>query len=121
MLAGSDEGRECYNIAFPATSNPFAVGHRFTNMDKRLLSFLCCPLTHKGLSVANRELMGRVNAAIADGNIRNRDGQTLSDALGEALVTDDGRLLYPVPDGIPALLEGESILLDQLENGRPAA
>ena len=31
------------------------------------------------------------------------------------LVTDDGKLLYPVRDGIPVLLEGESLALEQLE------
>jgi uncharacterized protein YbaR (Trm112 family) len=30
-------------------------------------------------------------------------------------VTDDGKLLYPVRDGIPVLLEAEAIGLDQLE------
>jgi len=36
--------------------------------------------------------------------------------LKEALVTDDGKILYPVNDGIPVLLEGESVTLDQLES-----
>ena len=38
----------------------------------------------------------------------------LSETLDEALVTDDGKLLYPVSDGIPVLLESESIGLEQL-------
>jgi len=29
-------------------------------------------------------------------------------------MTDDAKLLYPVNDGIPVLLEGESIGLEQL-------
>ena len=83
-------------------------------MDKKLLSILCCPVTHKGLSLARPELLKSVNAAIGDGKLENRDGQLLSGTLGEALVTDDGKLLYPVNDGIPVLLEGESVALDQL-------
>jgi uncharacterized protein YbaR (Trm112 family) len=39
----------------------------------------------------------------------------LSAALDEALVTDDEKLAYPVANGIPVLLEGESISLDQVE------
>jgi len=39
----------------------------------------------------------------------------LEDSLREALVTDDGKLMYPVNDGIPVLLEGESVSLDQLK------
>ena len=84
-------------------------------MDKRLLGILCCPVTHKGLKAANRDLLSKVNAAIAGGSLENHDGQTLSIALREALVTDDDKILYPVNDGIPVLLEGESVTLDQLE------
>ena len=84
-------------------------------MDKKLLSILCCPITHKGLSLARRDVLESINKAISDGKLSNRDGATLEDSLGEALVTDDGKLLYPVNDGIPVLLEGESISLDQLK------
>ena len=83
-------------------------------MDKRLLSILCCPVSHKGLSIAGRDLLNDVNTAIGDGRLQNRDGATLSATLDEALVTDDGKTLYPVNDGIPVLLEGESVSLDQL-------
>jgi len=84
-------------------------------MEKRLLNILRCPVTHKALSVARRETLGRVNAAIADGRISNLDGLVVSEPLAEALVTDDDKLLYPVANGIPVLLEGESIRLAQLE------
>ena len=56
------------------------------------------------------------HTAITSGLLENRDGQTLSGALNEALVTDDGKILYPVNDGIPVLLEGESVTLDQLDS-----
>jgi uncharacterized protein len=84
-------------------------------MDKRLLSILCCPVTHKGLTVAKNDLLSRVNSAIAAGSLENRDGRMLSATLQEALITDDGKVLYPVNDGIPVLLEGESVALDQLD------
>ena len=83
-------------------------------MDKKLLNILCCPVSHKGLAPARADLMASVNEAIAAGRLANRDGATLDKALREALVTDDGKLLYPVDDGIPVLLEGESVSLDQL-------
>ena len=31
--------------------------------------------------------------------------------ISEALITNDEKVLYPIRDGIPVLLEGESILL----------
>lgn len=83
-------------------------------MDKRLLSILCCPLTHKGLSLLRADQLKRVNAAIAGGKLQNREGEALSEPLKEALVTDDGKLLYPVRDGIPVLLEGECVSMEQL-------
>ncbi len=83
-------------------------------MHKRLLSILRCPVTHKGLSLAKSATLKEVNAAIDSGNISNRDGQILVDALSEALVTDDGKVLYPIVNGIPVLLEGESVNMEQL-------
>ena len=84
-------------------------------MNKNLLSILCCPITHKGLSLARRDVLESINKAIGDGKLSNRDGTVLEDSLREALVTDDGKLMYPVNDGIPVLLEGESVSLDQLK------
>ena len=84
-------------------------------MDKKLLSILCCPVSHKGLSLARAELLKSLNTAISAGKVVNRDGATVSGELTEALVTDDGKTLYPVNDGIPVLLEGESMVLEQLD------
>ena len=83
-------------------------------MDKKLLNILCCPVSHKGLVPARADLLASVNAAIDAGRLTNHDGVTLDRTLKEALVTDDGKRLYPVDDGIPVLLEGESVSLDQL-------
>ena len=83
-------------------------------MDKRLLTILRCPVTHKGLNAAKRDLLARVNTAIESGAISNRDGTVLTEPLDEALVTDDEKLAYPVSNGIPVLLEGESISLEQV-------
>ena len=84
-------------------------------MDKRLLTILRCPVTHKGLAIARNDVLDRVNAAIVAGSLANRDGTVLSDPLDEALVTDDQKLIYPIANGIPVLLEGESISLDQVD------
>ena len=83
-------------------------------MDKRLLTILRCPVTHKGLSVLKKDKLEKVNAAIAAGTLETQEGVKLTEPLHEALVTDDGKRLYPVDDGIPVLLESESIYMEQL-------
>jgi uncharacterized protein YbaR (Trm112 family) len=82
-------------------------------MDKRLLTILRCPVTHKGLSVLKKDKLEKLNAAIAAGKVSTLDGVQLDHPLDEALITDDGKRLYPVSDGIPVLLEGESIQAEQ--------
>ena len=83
-------------------------------MDKRLLTILRCPVSHKGLLVLKKDKLARVNAAIDAGDLVNHEGSAIADALTEALITDDGKRIYPVNDGIPVLLEGESISMEQL-------
>jgi len=78
-------------------------------MDKKLLDIVCCPLTKLPLQLLDAERLGRLNAAIRSGTIQDRSEHQLADPLPEALVTGDGRLVYPVRDGIPILLEQESI------------
>lgn len=83
-------------------------------MDKRLLTILRCPVTNKGLSVLKKDKLEKVNAAIAAGKLETNEGVKLAEPLAQALVTDDGKRIYPVDDGIPVLLEGESIQMEQL-------
>lgn len=83
-------------------------------MDKKLLTILCCPVTRKGLVPARADLLASINAAIGAGKLSNREGTVLTETLPEALVTDDGKLMYPISDGIPVLLEGESVSLEGL-------
>jgi uncharacterized protein YbaR (Trm112 family) len=83
-------------------------------MDKRLLTILRCPVSHKGLSVLKKDKLARINAAINAGELVNHEGSTVAKAMTEALITDDGKRLYPVDDGIPVLLEDESISMEQL-------
>ena len=83
-------------------------------MDKRLLTILRCPVTHKGLSVLKKDKLEKINKAIDAGKIATHEGVRVDEPLVEALVTDDGKRVYPVNDGIPVLLEGESIHMEQI-------
>jgi uncharacterized protein YbaR (Trm112 family) len=83
-------------------------------MDKKLLDIICCPLTKMPLELLDSDRLGRLNGAIQAGRIKNHAADRLTDDLREALVTRDGRLVYPVRDSIPVLLEEESIDWNQM-------
>ncbi len=60
------------------------------------------------------ERLEQMNAAIAAGRVRNHRDQRLESSLTEALIRRDGRIVYPIIDGIPILLEEESIDWNQM-------
>jgi uncharacterized protein YbaR (Trm112 family) len=57
-----------------------------------LLALLCCPVTRQALRVAT-------------------DDELRALRLDAALVRDDGRIAYPIRDGIPVLIAEEGIAL----------
>ncbi len=83
-------------------------------MDKRLLTILRCPVSHKGLSLLTKDKLTKINAAIEAGELVNHEGSAVANPMLEALVTDDGKRVYSIDDGIPVLLEDESISMEQL-------
>ena len=81
------------------------------SVDPELLEILICPETRQPVRAATPEELARVNERIRSGELRNRGGDPVGTELGEALVREDGRVLYPVDDGIPVMLVEESIAL----------
>lgn len=79
-------------------------------MDKKLLDIICCPTTKLPLELLATDRLANLNAAIRAGEIKNQAATPLTDPLSEALVTRDGRHVYPIRDGIPILLEEECIV-----------
>lgn len=81
-------------------------------IDAQLLEILVCPETHQPVRLADDALINRVNAAVSEGSLKNRSGAVVDAILESGLVRDDGRVLYPVRDGIPVMLLDEAIELD---------
>lgn len=84
-------------------------------MKSTLFDVLCCPVTHKPLADVPERTLLALNRAVASGALSCRDGRTVTSEFAGGLATTDGRIFYPVVDGIPVLLEGESVLLAQLD------
>lgn len=80
-------------------------------VSEELLEILVCPESRQPLHPASREELDALNARAASGTLRNRGGEAVKGPLEEALVREDGRVLYPVDDGIPVMLIEESIEL----------
>jgi len=78
-------------------------------IDPELLEILVCPETKQPLTVAGEELLERLNASVADGAAVTRDGEAISQPVTEGLLREDGRVLYPIRQGIPIMLIDESI------------
>ena len=81
------------------------------SVSDELVEILVCPETKQPVSLATDAQLGSINEQIKSGQLRNRGGEPVKEPLSEGLVREDGRVLYPVDDGIPVMLIEESIEL----------
>ena len=79
------------------------------SIDPDLLAILVCPETRQPLSVADGALLGRLNAAVAAGDLKTRAGEGVAEEIAEGLLREDGQVLYPIRQSIPVMLIDESI------------
>ncbi len=78
-------------------------------MDRKLLDILACPATRQPLMLLEAAGLEALNRAIAVGEVKRADGTVQTDALREALITQDRKLVYRIDDGIPVLLIEDGI------------
>jgi uncharacterized protein YbaR (Trm112 family) len=84
-------------------------------IDPQLLDFLRCPVTHQSLAVMPGGDLEKLNCLVRKGELRSRDDSLVDAELTAALVTDDGRIAYPVVDGFPLMMEEHGITLSQVD------
>jgi uncharacterized protein YbaR (Trm112 family) len=85
-------------------------------IDGKLLEILCCPVSKTPLIRLTSRRLQTLNAAINTGDIQYVNGETVKEPLREALITEDSRVIYPVVDDIPILLEEKGIGTTQLQD-----
>jgi uncharacterized protein YbaR (Trm112 family) len=81
------------------------------SVSEELLEILVCPETKQPIALASEEMLRNLARDIEAGKVRNRGGEKVTQPITEGLVREDGKILYPVDDGIPVMLIEESIEL----------
>jgi uncharacterized protein YbaR (Trm112 family) len=81
------------------------------SVSEELLEILVCPETKQPIALASEEVLRKLAQDIEAGKVRNRGGEKVTKPITEGLVREDGKILYPVDDGIPVMLIEESIEL----------
>lgn len=84
------------------------------SIDKGLLDILCCPVTKAPVKPLAKDKLDILNRAIEQGGILLRDGSAVEEPLEAGLITQDGKTIYRVSDGIPIMLEDQGIAANQI-------
>ncbi len=82
----------------------------------KLLEILCCPVSKTPLIMLGRQKLEKLNKAIENGEALYIDGEKVTGLLQEGLITEDGKVIYPVQDDIPILLEEKGIGTTQFQD-----
>ncbi len=76
---------------------------------RKLLEILRCPVTKQSLSHLSGQKLKALNDQISEGTVHYSDGSLVEDVLDDALVTDNGSLIYRIDSDIPVMLQDRSI------------
>ena len=85
-------------------------------VDGKLLEILCCPVSKTPLIKLGQEKLDKLNNAIVADEALYVYGEKVKEPLQEGLITEDGKVIYPVQDNIPILLEEKGIGTTQFQN-----
>lgn len=85
-------------------------------VDGKLLEILCCPVSKTPLRHLEVSRLEKLNKAIEAGEVQYVRGEKVSTPLSEALITEDSKVIYPIEDSIPVLLEDRGIGTTQLND-----
>ena len=86
------------------------------SLDPRFLSILCCPVSKRQLLLLGAARIKFLNQQISAGTVQRVDGTAVSEAVREGLITDDGKVIYRIDDGIQVLLAEQAIGTTQFQD-----
>jgi len=84
------------------------------SVDKKLLEILVCPVTKVPVKPLSKDRLAILNRHVEEGEVHYVDGSAVDGPLEEALITQDGKTVYRVDDGIPVMLEEQGIRASQV-------
>jgi len=84
------------------------------NIDKDLLSILCCPETKQDVALAPESVIAGINDRIVKGEVKNKAGQVVTERMDGGLLRADKKILYPIREDIPVMLIDEGIPMEGL-------
>ncbi len=80
-------------------------------MSPELLEILVCPRTKKKLELADTATLDKLNTDIRAGKCRDIAGTPVTEAVTEALLQRDTKLLYLIREDIPVLIYENAVEL----------
>lgn len=88
-------------------------------LNEDLIRSLVCPDTRQPVAPAPADIVRTLNDRIRQGTLRDAAGDTLERPIEAGLLRKDGRVLYPVIDGIPRMLIERGIPVEPDKAGGP--
>ena len=85
-------------------------------VDGKLLEILCCPVSKTPLTILRQDKLDKLNNSITSGEAMFIDGKKITSPLKEGLITEDDKVIYPVENDIPVLLEEKGIGTTQISD-----
>ena len=84
-------------------------------INTELLKILRCPETGQELDYLEGAVIGRINAAIKEGILKNRGDQTIQGPIEAGLLRKDRKYLYFITEGVPIMLIDEAIAFEKFD------